>query len=503
MVFRKPYGFLIKHFKLIHLILTALYMYLTINVSNILRYYNNFILGTVGKLDAVKYMSNSYMISVILSIIICVIVYALLRYKKKPRILYLGLIVFVILISGMIELVQGGLEVIYFGVMDTKSLRLYRDLLRILVVFQYISVGIVLIRGLGFDVKKFNFVEDLQELNLDVSDDEEVELTLGNTNTLRRKINRRVREFKYYYVENKIFIWIIAIVTIVLLGSTLFVKNEVIDKVYEEGEQVSTDYFTFKVLDSFITKKGYDNEVVVAGDYSFVVVRMEISSFEKREFNIANLVLYANYNGYSSAGYNGSSFVDLGTIYRGHLISGTNTYLFIYKVSDNDIGDKMRLVYANDEEINLEPVMLDEVGEEKKYKLGEKIDFSTSTFGSGNFVIENFEMGEKFSYPYQYEIGGQIFDSQYTITSVQGSILKLNIDSSYPLNLDNYTFLDTYANLKYKINDSVYVSKTFSNKTPANEKKSLYLAVDKNVINATEIWLEIQIRNYMYIYIIK
>lgn len=505
MVFKKPYGFLIKHFKFIHLILTGLYIYLAINVSNILNYYNNFILGIVGKLDAAKYMNNYYMIVVILSIVICLIIYALLRYKKKPRALYLGLLAFVIFVAGMINMVQGGLEVIYFEVMDTKTLRLYRDLLRILVVFQYISIGIVLVRGLGFDIKKFNFVADMQELGLDVSDEEEVELTLGDTtNRAQRKFNRRLREFKYYYLENKYFILVILVVVFGLGAGTLFVKNEVIDKVYEQGESFSTEQFTFKVLDSFVTKKGYNNEVIAKEDEAFVIVRMNVASNgEKRKLNKANMLLEVNYNSYNSDSYYGDRFVDLGTSYRDQVIRGSYTYLFIYRVDANDVGKKMKLVYASDRKVNLSPVMLDEVGEENSYKLGDMIDFSKVIFGTGNLMIESFEVGEKFSYPYQYEIGGQTFNSQYTISSVQGVVLNLKIKAIYPINLDNFTFFDTYGVLKYKVDGKLYESKIFENKTPGNYKDGLYLAVDKKVGMAEEIWFDIQIRNYKYIYKIK
>ncbi len=58
MVLKKPYGFLIKHFKVIHLILTALYIYLAMHVNQILNYYNNFISNTASKLDAIKYING-------------------------------------------------------------------------------------------------------------------------------------------------------------------------------------------------------------------------------------------------------------------------------------------------------------------------------------------------------------------------------------------------------------------------------------------------------------
>lgn len=60
MVFRKPYAFLIKHFKIVHLILTLIYIYLALKVNGILKYYNNFISGTESKLNAINYVNNFY-----------------------------------------------------------------------------------------------------------------------------------------------------------------------------------------------------------------------------------------------------------------------------------------------------------------------------------------------------------------------------------------------------------------------------------------------------------
>ena len=58
MILKKPYAFLIKNFKLIHAILTALYIYLAFFVSGLLNFYNGFINGSIGKLNAVNYLSN-------------------------------------------------------------------------------------------------------------------------------------------------------------------------------------------------------------------------------------------------------------------------------------------------------------------------------------------------------------------------------------------------------------------------------------------------------------
>lgn len=504
MIFKKPYGFLIKHFRLIHLILTGLFIYLLKYVNDILGFYNDFRAGIASKLDASIYLNNDYVLPVVLSIVICIIAYLLLKYKDKPRLLYIVLIGFVIVISIMINTVQKGLEVILYEIINTKTLLLYRDLLKILIVFQYITIGIVLVRGLGFDIKKFNFVKDLQELNLDVSDEEEVELTLGNANAVKRRLHRRLREFKYYYIENKAFILIILGAIFIFGFSGFFINKEVINKVYEQGENFFSDEFGFNLMNSYITRTSYNNEILLSDEYYFVIADISMfSRTEKQMFNKANLILYVGDNKYKSENYTGDKFMDLGTIYRKQMIGSTTNYLFVYKVPSSEIDKRMRLEYAGDLKVNLEPVMLDKNNVSKNYVMGDNLDLSKTTFKSGSINISNVEISGNFEYPYQYEIGGVVYDSKYMISSSQGVILKLDIASSYPFGLDNYTFLDTYGILKYKIDGKEYVAKSFINKTPGSYQNGIYVSVDKNIVDASDIWFEFQIRSDKYIYKIK
>ena len=504
MVFKKPYGFLIKHFKLIHLILTGLFIYLLIKVNSVLTYYNSFILGTVGKLEAIRYVTNYYLIAVILSIVICAVMYILLKYKKKPRVLYVILIVFVLLVVFMMQLAYSGLNTIYIGVLDAKTLRLYRDLLRITVLIQYISVGLVLVRGLGFDIKKFNFVKDLEELDIDVTDEEEVELTLGSTNSLQRKINRKIREFKYYYLENKVFIHIILIVLLVVGVFSVFLNFEVINKKYQQGEVFSIDDFQFKVFDTFVTNIDYNNKMILGEDNTFVVVRMVVAtSAGKKVLNTSNLVLEVNHHSYTSNGYYGNRFSDLGIAYQNQAISSGVTYLFIYQIPKEEENQKMKIVYAGDKDIYLDPIMLDVLEKEKNYNIGDKIDFLGSSLGNGYLKINKAEVNTSFSYPYQYEVDGQIYTNEYSISSARGGILHLEIDSSIQNKMDNYTFFKNYAVLKYKIGDQEYEITYMDNKTPGNYEEGLYLVVDGNVLEAQEIWFDIKVRNKHYIYTVK
>ena len=503
-VFKKPYAFLIKHFKIIHLFLTVIYIYLAIKVNSILKYYNNFSLGIVSKLDAVHYITSYYIIAILASIIICIVIYALMRYKKKPRTLYLLLIGFSLVIAWLINYSYQGLETIYISVLDTRSIRWYQDLLRILSWVQYLTIAVVLVRGLGFDIKKFNFVHDLEDLGIDVNDEEEVELTLGNTNTIWRKLRRHLREFKYYYFENRIFINIIVIVIVALIGFSLVIDKEVVNKVYQQNEVFSTDQFTFNVLESYITNRDFDNQEIMNNNTSFVVVRIRLSSnVGKKVLNTGNLILKVNNHSYSSDKKYAARFKDLGSAYRDQKIDEATDYLFIYNVINEDINEGMKIVYAEDKTVNLSPIKLDQSDDIKNYKLGDKVDFSESSLGSGSLLIHSFEVQDKFSYPYQYEIAGQIYTNQLTITSVQNIILHLVMESFYPYELDNYSFLEKYGVLHYKIDDKEYTSSVFENKTPGNYKEGLYLSVDKDIANATSIWLDIKIRNKQYLYTLK
>lgn len=502
MILRKPYGFLIKHFKLIHIILTFIYIYLAIKVNSILKYYNNYILGTENRLNAIKYVTNYYMIAIIISIIICLIIFALMRYKKKPKLLYLILIALYVVVAIIINISYDGLNTLYISYLDAKTLRLYRDFLRIIIIFQYISIAFTTIRGLGFDIKKFNFKEDINELNLDITDDEEVELTIGGAESIERKGRRTLRELIYYYKENKMFIIVIVAILIFIGLSTITIDTQFINKVYKENEAISTEAFNLKVLNTYTTNKSYKNQII-SYDTSYVIVRMLISPKIATKMNTSNLILKINNNNYSVNEKNYGTFLDLGYNYNNTVIREAKTYIFIFNIDKKDLNSKMQLRYAEDKKIDLNPVYLDKISTTKKLKLAETIDLSTSSLGSGNLTINSSVIKNIFEYAYNYEINGKIYTSKLNIQSFNNTIINLKIESSLPYKMDLYDFISNYGKLKYKINNEEYESSILNNKTPGSYTEGLYLEVDKNIENASNIWLELIVRNTKYEYTIK
>jgi len=502
-ILRKPYAFLIKHFKLIHLILTAIYLYLVIRISGILSYYNSFILGTIGKINAINYTTSYYQIAIIFSIILCTIILILMHHKKKPKLLYIILIILYIIVSIITSISIEGLRTIYFSILPSKTMLLYRDLLRIILIFQYISIAIVLVRGLGFDIKKFDFVKDLNEMNIELTDDEEVELTLGSTNNITRKIRRRIREFKYYYIENKVFISIIATIVILIGIVSLTIDKQVINKIYQEQETISTSSMNLRVLNSYTTNKTYNNQLINSTPYSYFLINMEITPKQLKEpLNISNFVLKLGNNYYKVDNRSYERFKDIGSAYKNQLPTKTTSYLLIFNIKNEDLEKKAQLIYIEKIKISLSQINLDKASNTKNLNINDTLNLSETVLKEGYFQITNKEIQKQFAYEYNYDINGQIHKLSKNITSKSNTILKLEINSKIN-NLSNYDFITNYGKIKYKINNETYIANIKQNKTPNNYKKGLYLEVDKELEQASNIYLEITIRNKKYIYIIK
>lgn len=504
MVFKKPYAFLIKHFKLIHLILTAIYVYLAIRISGILSYYNNFISGTIGKINAINYTSQAYQIAIIISIILVTIILILMHHKKKPKLLYYILIILYIIVSIVSSISISGLKTIYINILDSKTTLLYRDLLRIILIFQYISIAFVLVRGLGFDIKKFDFVKDLNEMNIELSDDEEVELTLNGNNIVLRKIRRKIRELKYYYIENKAFINIIEGILAVIIVLYIIINVNFINKVYKEGETISTNSMNLRILNTYTTNKNYNNHIINSSPYSYFIIRMEITPKQlKEKINTSNFVLKIGNNNYKVDNRNATAFKDIGSAYKNQIPTRTTPYIFIFNIKNEDLNKKARLIYIDNIKVDLSQTNLDEISNSNNLKLSDNLDLSNTILRTGYFKINNYDIKNEFSYEYNYEINGETHKLTKTISSKSNKLLKLDIASNLPSNLTNYDFLQSYAKIKYKMNNEIYISTIKQNKTPNNYKGGLFLEVDENLETASTIYLEITIRNKKYIYTLK
>lgn len=337
MILRKPYAFLIKYFKLIHLVITAILTILLIQNRNLYNFLGKCILDVVNKYDASKYIHYSIFLLFILVIGLFYVVYWLLKYKDKPRKIYLfsmGCYAIILIVLIVTFNYMSGFST---NVIDQKTIRLYRDILFITMLIQAYVTIVMLVRGLGFDVKKFNFREDFQELNISQEDAEEVEVNLGvDTTNIMRKVRKQKREFGYFFQEYKLYILIILIIfsiVLVIKGYNYFDRKL---KVYRENDLIgSYNYITVK-------NSYYD----IVDDKYYVIIKFNAyKNGVKERLNTNKLTLLMGDTKYVPDKTVCSKFSSLGICYKKQYITNNEaSYIVAYSVQNLNI-NKAYLVY--------------------------------------------------------------------------------------------------------------------------------------------------------------
>ena len=329
MVLRRPYAFLIKHFRLIHLIITALFAYLAIRTRDIYVYLNSVIEASTNRYSAPDYINYGLLIFVVLSLILCYVIHWLLKYKDKPRRIYEITIIGYIIIAVFILMLFGYMRGFTSEIVDNKTIRFYRDTLSIMQLFQYIIVLAMGVRGLGFDIKKFDFGKDVQELNATASDSEEVEInTQIDTTNIMRRINKSSREFGYFYKEFKGYIITIIVIVVLFLGFKGYNWYKDKFKVYSENQYVGLNNM-ISITDSY-----YD-----IADNNYVILKFDaFRNGRKEQLNVNNIALYIDKNKYLPDKTICYKYNSLGNCYKKQYISNeTSNYILTYKVDKFNI----------------------------------------------------------------------------------------------------------------------------------------------------------------------
>lgn len=360
MILRRPYAFLIKHFRFIHLILFILFAYIAVKANGILSFFKEYI-SINGNIEVIasNYTSSFIYISIVLIIALSVVIYLLMRYKNKPRTLY----VFTILIS-IVSLVMfiylfSNIKELETTVMSGKAIRLLRDISRINFWALCIISIPILVRGLGFDIKKFNFTKDIADLKLEEKDSEEVEVSVDiSTNTIKRTGNRLGRELRYYYIENKFIINIILAVVVVILIIMFPFNKFVINRDINEGDGLNTNYFNLKIEDSFISERNR-----ISKNNSYVILIIDVKGkVNNYSLKLDEFVLKGENNDYIPSLKYYNYFKDLGVGYDKEVLD-TNEYkkyLLIYNIKNEDKDSNFSLNYlGNGRKIKLSPENLD------------------------------------------------------------------------------------------------------------------------------------------------
>ena len=530
MILRKPYKFLIKNFRLIHLIITLLMVYIIYRFGRIINFFDVASSTYTGILttNPTATLFDIYIyLSIFAVFVFSLIIIFLLYVKKKSIKLYISTIIIYLVAFILIAYAYNVVGDMELKIVDVKILRNTRDFLLVISFVQIIEIILYGIRALGFDIKKFNFKEDLKELDITADDNEEFEFNINvDINKAHRKVNKGKRFLRYFYVENRYLFFLISSICVCVLSLVIYLSLGVYNKKYTQTDFFTTKDFSLAISNSYITDYDYDGNKI-SENKSFVILELTIkANYGTKKINIARPELIVGYNKYYHESLYVDKFVDIGNVYNNEEI-GTEfvKYLLVYPIDKNDVDKNFVFRYVDDnsfssteaKSINVEinTRNLDKIKGTKEYNLGESIDFKDSILGNTEFKIENVVIDDVFKLDYEFcATKDECYNSiEYikpsilnnydkTLLKLKGQIIWDNeVAKSKMTNLFN--FINLYGSIKYEIDTLEKDDFTKMKRVKSlrlNEENTYYIEAIKEIKNANKISIVFKVRDYIYVY---
>ena len=529
MILKKPYAFLIKNFRKIHFILAILSVFIIIKTNTIVTFFKDYIANnyTVAVTDTLvkDTISNWLYVSIILTIIALILIYILLKTKKKPRKFYLFSIIYYMILLTFIIIASILISSLTRGLWDTASARIYRDFANMIFYPSFIFPIITFIRSLGFNIKQFNFKSDLKKLEITDKDSEEIELNLNfQTYKAERTIRRFIRELKYYYLENKKVIYIIGATLVLILGFLIYKNTEKLKYTYKENKTFALNGLSYNIKDSMITNLDLKGNIIDESKY-YVVIRFEVknASTSEKRIDYSNFKLYYGTEYKYPALNMGNSFLDYGEPYMNDVIypKETKTYIIAYEIDKKYKNKNFKITLyqgpslkskeflAKTITIKLKPSLYENTELVRNANLNETISLSSTLLKNTTFMVNNPIFTNRYEYNYQscYQSTCRTYtDVVVSDVSYQNRLALIVLD--YGLSLDNNTpsyssingissFASSFLEIEYEVDGIIYKTSA-KYATPLKLKDKLILETDGTVINAEHVNLLITIRNRRY-----
>ncbi len=522
MVFRKPYAFLIKNFKKIHIVLIVLCAYIyykTISLSGFTNDFLNYLSYDPYFEPISKYINVLLYFVIIVTVTANILLLIVLKRKDKPWKLYLvPVLEYIVLFFVLISIHSFFIN--YDGDLSTTSIRLLNNLLFLTTFPQYFIFLILIIRIIGLDLKNFNFSADEEFLELSQEDREEFEVSFTfDKYAFLRAFKKVQRILTYFYKEHKYFCNIIFIVlTVYFLGSVYYYFG-VSHKVIKEGQSNNINNYQITINKSYYTNKDKVGDVLEKNK-AFVIINMTVvNTGSTRTFNADDFRIVNGSKGYSYASDTYSNdFSDLGDgVPKDKLQNGQKkTFALIFKV-DKNLNPKHFVLYYQEYKMNkvsyLRKIKLNQndistVSQDSLKDIGSQIEISDPLSGDEKKLAFD-EVAFESSVNYNIETCNQQDEcsivSKFYEASSNKKILKIKFSSPDFEGEDLIDFSIKYGKIVYRDNDNITREIKVENAVDTKKYlgKFLYVKVPKDVENSKEIKFIYVVRNQKYIYKIR
>ena len=526
MIIKKPYGFLIKHFKLIHMLLLVPTLYLLLNFGDISKFFTAYVANKYKTFEvtvAGTYITLITYLAIIVLILSNAIIFLLMRSKKKTTLVYGFSIIYYIILLILTVVFYSTLNSIDTSTLDATIVNFVADVAKITPLPSYILMVAYAIKGVGFNLKTMRFDSAL-ELHASDEDDEEIELKVNaDSYTIKRTAVHTARELKYYILENKFVFACFGAVLIILIGIGLYMNFEVYNKKYKLYQAFVLDNFTMSVKESYITNVDYSGNVISTDTY-FVALRIAIENKSMQDMAIdsSNFRLYIG-NDYVYPSYDRSArFIDLGKNYQGNTIQAQTSadYVFVYELTKDQLKTQYQIKVLSDLKvdageltpsykiINIKPTNILKTEKLGESKVGKDVLLKDTTLGNTILKIKSIKIQDAYQYQGTACTGvDKCKTGTYSVVAKSGKTLMIieddiQWDETAPYYLNSKKdFYGDLVKVSYKYKSLLYDNEDSAkliDVTPDTLKTAKVYEVPMMVTAAYEIDLDIQIRNKTY-----
>lgn len=527
MIIKKPYAFLIKNFRIIHGILFLMLTFLCIKSFAIYTFFseyvkNHYYISTTNL--ASDYVSILMYVIDILSILVILIIYLVMNVKKKSNNFYLVLIGYYAVLFVYYIYMYFVFNNLSNASLSVESVRLFRDIGIIVCLPQLILLTIVGGRALGFNIKQFEFKKDLEEMDIDTSDNEEVEITLGNDSyKIARFFRKFLRLSKYFILENKFFIILLSSIVILVISFKI-ISNITVETIhYAENDYITANLLEYQITNSYITNTDINNNVITKDKY-YVIVETKVNNKVSKDITVdRETIRLETENGLLSPILSmKNEFIDIGEVFTPtKILSGmSDEFIVIFEIDKSLIKKDYILKIKNfdstrinvDEEykeVVIIPKNLNNENINGNYVLPADLDFKDTFLNGTKLLISEYNISDKFVENYTFCVIDNCNQGKYTISPSKnkGNLIVMKLKTTITFGENEYIkkyissasdLLGYYSFISYKYMGETKQFKVNIIETSYVNEKYSYVEVPYELYNAEKIDLNILIRGIKY-----
>lgn len=524
MIVRKPYAFLVEHFKLVHFILLIPFGYLTYMFYRLSRFFDAFVVAGY-KTNATNVVGTYYNILIPIAIFIIIIttLLILLLFQRKDKtyqpymiytILYTIIFAFSLLLPNFLSKCESATLV-------SSTALILRGFASIAFYVQIIAFIFIILLGFGLNVKTGEFQDIQEEIDLEEEDSEEVEINVGNEDyKAKRWLRRYFREIKYYIIENKhVFMVLGGIVAVILLyfiGSFIISLTSIV-KVDQSFKHTN---FSISFNSSILSTLDYHGKPISDGKI-YLANKVTVTNLtnDLKTINASDFWLDISGTYYYPVLDRSGKFLDLAKPYYGEKIGAkaTNEYVLVYELDENDARSQYKIrvldsitykknqMIPNYKQITLTPNYSNSVSKVGEYSLNEEVSFKDTTLLNSSLMVTNYEISQSYRYNYDYCYQDTCTKSTDSVSASFGKYLlilenKLLLDencSYFKNKLGSNNFYEDFVEVSYDTSNMNHVLPV-KDLTPKGVEDHTVLEVNSSINDAENLYLNITIRSKQY-----